>query len=556
MDAPAAPADKPLIVAAGDQSPGASDAPQPVEEEHASGSPPPHTPAYEQLRAMYSRKRIIWARLRPGPAAITPDGIVEFVVKFAQAPVRPVKITFRASGGHECTTVVRPRPRQLVISAVTFPEGLDRMFCFLENRGDGPIKINSIELDGLECVGSPMLRLTSSVIPPGGKQVACFAWSKPLTRGTFHTIRARTTDGVATAERVRVVAGFPVASDMGGVPPGTGLDGQFSFHYPDDEPGNPPTAASIPAAARDAYVFSCAMHTYRADHTRSAEEIFRRCQHMLEVAPALSCSLHLCRIRPEEGYGKFGETADVLRTNPFVSTVRTGTKDNATPLENAVQLTRLARLGAEPRPVYCVVATHAYEQSKVPAAPADVRALAYTLLGQGAKGLFYRHSWWADDKAAELNDELRHLTAEVRAMTPWLAVADVASLAQTDGTGITARTLLAPDKGIVLILVRTGETAGAVAPANTQDSSVAGRLPPTHTTLPRAGDAVSVTLDLPPWLEPVSLLRVTPHGLDKVHDLGAPPTPEGGASDRRLSLRLPSPDAAVAYVIPCEWRGQ
>jgi hypothetical protein len=482
---------------------------------------------YLRAREEFSHKRIIWAVLRP--PELPSGAISEFAVKFQNPPTRPVKLSFLTASGLRHDVVVRPLPRPLVITAVTFPTTLDRLYAFVANDGPSTTEVVRCELDG-----QPLERglwCSSRSIAPGAKEVISVTPPARFRQGDYHTLRLVSRDGWTTAERVRIFSYYPLASES----PNTseakfGLDAWpiDTSHFGDDlslpDADAMPTNRVSTAGHRIYNIFNCVMHTYRADHTRTAQQVFHNHDACLLADPGHPTLIHPCRIRPEEGYAKFGETADSMRSNPFVPGSNVSRHAPATPEESAARLAGLAVLGVAPGPWYALVATDDTRPRIAAESPAVLRRLGYTVVAAGARGLFFRHGNWEDPAATELNDAMRRFIAEVDLMRPWLLTADTAPLVavpagNTATNELAVVSLVSPDHGIVLILVNR-----------------AAALPP--------GAPARINVALPSWLKPVRLQRVEYDGPKEL--------PLPSATGSVLSLALPVPADAKAYLIECQ----
>ena len=169
---------------------------------------------------------------------------------------------------------------------------------YVEGNSDSPLTLQGIELDG-NWIDSGIW-FTSRSLAKGDKQLAVIDLDRPLKRGNWLTVKVVCQGGVATEERVRIFTGFPINVEDGAPAPGFGLDAAPYTCRPEylTKPDAAPAPRDANALAVN-HIFDCAIHTYAADHARSAGEILRRYDLSVTREPRIPCSQHLCRVRPE-----------------------------------------------------------------------------------------------------------------------------------------------------------------------------------------------------------------------------------------------------------------
>jgi len=495
--------------------------------------------AYADAAKRFSGKRVIWARL--APAVIAPGEIGEFMAKIANPMPRPMKVEFVPVTGETLATVVRPTDPPLTISMVTFGEDLRTVYVYLKGNREEPITLRGLELNGrwlspanessnIPENGKPetseSLWLSSNNLETGEKQLAVVTLPEPLMQGGFIVLKAYGNGGETVEERVRVFSGFPVnAEGYRAPPPGFGLDTKLYDYRPAYMTADTPEGPSSPSEPQlhSNYVFACAMHTFAADHRRSAQEILRRYELCLRFDPHHPSFQHLCRIRPETGFALFGEIADIIRTNPNITTGLSETPPNETPFEAVARIARYACVSAAPRRVQTVAHSTPFGETRGLTSPDEMRRRVHALLGTGVKGVIYRHHAWNGKEPAEeaMNNEIRRLNAELAHLRDYLAIADTVDwVAVKERDDVNAYSLLAGPDALVVILVR--HASGKKA--DEMDS---------------AGEQVNLALRLPEWFVPGDTVAVSPEGMER---LDATVTADDG-------LALPTPAAAATFLI-------
>jgi hypothetical protein len=515
---------------------------------------------FESVASKLSDKRIVWARL--APPHIPQGGIGELSIKLANPLPRPMRVLLVPAEGERIPALVRPVQPPLSISAVTFSGTLDRLYVYLDSCPQmiggprpcpcgkaqpqaasssgtgagaqapaGPLRVTGVEIDGTPVKNG--LWLSSSVIQKGEKHLAVVALKQPLVQGSYVTVRVACENGISAEERVRMFSGFPLNVESGDkLPSGYGLDEQPYTIFPEyaksAEPAKAAPAKPPEPSPRANYVFDCAMHKFAGDQTRCAKETFRRYDICARFDPYHPSLIHMCRIRPETGYALFGETTDILRFNPNITSGMSRGREGESPEEVVERITRYAYFGARPRPAQALADTAKFGNDKELASPEESRRRVYTMLGCGVKGLLYRHRGWEDTSSPRLDDEIKRLNAEIHQIRPYLNIADVAEWVEVEGTGsMGAYSLLASDQAVVVILVSHESPAGEGTP----DTDTAQK-------------AVKILLTLPDWLVPVSAFRVTPEKLQ--------PADMEWSSSGKVVLHTRTPDAAEAYVVKVE----
>ena len=399
--------------------------------------------------------RIVWARL--SPPKVNPGKIAEFTCKLASPMLRPVKVEFSSHAEEIIEVVIRPLPQPMVISAITFSNKLDTIYVYMMNNSDRPVSVYGVELNGK--MAPKGIWFTSQILQEGSKHLAVLNLEKPLARGECITVKVCCEGGVASEERTRAFAGFPINVEEGTPPTGFGLDPEPFAHRPAYlESTHPPEPQGLAPedVLRGNFIFSCAMHTYSGDRMRSAREMLRRYDLCRRFEPSVPCYHHLCRVGPEMGYALFGEIADAFATNPNITT-GVSQQDRTDSANHIVGRTaRYASLGARPRPVYMVLQSTPFGKTVGFCAAKELYDRAYTIIGNGAKGVLYRHHAWAENDPAVilLNNAIKRINERLRLVRGYLAIADPVPWVRTDVRDTAAEyMLLAGDMALVLVRV-------------------------------------------------------------------------------------------------------
>jgi hypothetical protein len=480
----------------------------------------------------FGSKQIAWAQL--DPPLVPGGGISQLAVKLAHRPPGLLMFTLQWESGEEQRVLVDPQPATLGISAVTFSEDLATVFVYLENRAEVPVSLSMVQLLGVPEVKEAWL--SSGNVGSACKELAVTKLKHPLRAGEFIAVQAKSGARTVAVERVRVLSGFPLGLELDRSPDGDlGVDSSPYSMVPaylrTERSDSAPTCEDAqpgPAGTQDSrgiYLYMCPTHSFDCDPRRNAGEIFRRHDLCQRSDPLVPCFIHVCRVRPEEGYALFAETADIIRINPNVNTSLQPRAPEDPPEKIVARIARCAYLSARPGVVHAIEDTTEFGATDSLSSPAEYRRKIYAILGQGVKGLFLRHDVRKSESPARtqaLADTIRAIHAEIRMVRPLLAVADTACLASVrDRPGTTVYTLLAADQAILILVVQhTLQPPGTVDPASSRN--------------------LCINLVPPAWLDVRSATEIsaageTPVALD--------------VDSKGTSLMLPEPEAATLILV-------
>ena len=113
-------------------------------------------------------------------------------------------------------------------------------------------------------------------------------------------------------------------------------------------------------------------------------------------------------------------------------------------------------MGCEPRPLQTLVVTSKnppYFINRYPT-PEEVRLMCYYSISRGAKGIFYRDR----PQSPQLRNAIRNINEELQILKPYLRIGEPVTLAESSQPRVEANTILAGDKGIILILINHDNT--------------------------------------------------------------------------------------------------
>ncbi|MBA7494658.1 hypothetical protein ES702_05235 [subsurface metagenome] len=395
--------------------------------------------------------RVVWYRALPNP--IPPGRISDVMVKCASPLEAPRSIGVETNDGQMYSRVIQPVNNPLRITYVGFNDELSEVYIYLENSGKKELKVNTVFLDGKDVTQFSLKPWET--ISPRQKRCIIVKLEEPLRQGEYIAVKVSSEDGTAAEAVVRVFFFFPISLEGGSMQAELFSDIEiFDIPYPEDK-----TKVALYAqngATKQAYhILDCPAHAHGKKST-AAEKIFMRADTCRNADPYHPTYIHICRYIFEKNFFVFGETADIILTNPhqyFASSDKL-LEENEHPTQ---WITALAKRGCEPRPLYTVTVVgknSPYFTSRFPS-PEEERLLVYYEISRGAKGILYRAWGWPNGKPpnSELGMEVKKINGELQVLKRFLRVGEPVSLAEASEERVEASTILSGDKAIVLILI-------------------------------------------------------------------------------------------------------
>ncbi len=487
----------------------------------------PLSPAGRALQQV-GESSVVWARLTP--SVIPAGGIGEFRAKLRAPSNRPQRVVFiPALQGRELIEVtIPPVPSPLVIQTLASAPDMKALYLYVANRSSVPQRIESIEVNGCRLRA---FRADGPAIRSGSVGVFHLPLAAPLTPDQSVTVKVASANA-QVEERVRVSHWFPLAAERTGqAPAGFGLDAESSGVAPQPAASATDRSMRLPAttglATPSRNIFDCAMHAYGGDASLSARAIMAKADAIRQESPGALTSQHLCRERPETAYPIFGELTDILRANPSVRGEQE-TAPQASAEEWVARLTRAAREACEPRLLHAVADTAPFDQATGVATPDELTRRLWIMIGEGAKGILYRHLDWknATAQTQAATEVIRTFNGTVASIREELTISSPVPWVSEAGGVPVARcwTVASGFQSLFVIVV----------PRVPQ--------PPTPAALsPQTGEGLTVCLDLPSRLRPAGDLA----GLRGTGAAGR--TVRLAQKDGRWQVVVPVPRTADVY---------
>lgn len=432
----------------------------------------------EKMEMAVQNRSLSWAKFEP--SLVPPGQWAELSIKPYHVANRPAIIEFIDSDGVRQRLWIPPNTSALTVKSITFSRGMDNVFIYVKNNTSHSLRLNGIDVDGEEI---PRSRLSFSEVTVPPSQLGIIVWKpeKPLPEGTRYVFAIRGPDGYLACEQVRAIHYFVVGNENGRLPTAHGFsdistpisepvfskDGTFT----DNQPSHAPRR-----------IISCPMHEWGRDFNSVAALMHQREATINRAYPSSVVFTHHCRNNPADSCAKFGELGDCISVNSNVEK-HFETFKSLSPLWDGEGIVRHASKSVRPKGFFVLADTGVFGRKGRLSPPADFRRRAYVALGQGAKGLLYRHAGkWTGDTAEEkrLLDAIAALNAELAILRPYLAIACPSSdsTLATDTTRV--YTLQAGLDSVVVVAVQDKKEEGAVAP------------PPRAVRIPAFGEVAEV----------------------------------------------------------------
>jgi len=417
----------------------------------------------EQATDETDDSRVVWYRVIPNP--VPPGCISDVMVKCASpdvglsptitTPEAPRSIGVETNDGQMYSRVIQPVNNPLRITYVGFSEDFSFVYIYLENSGKETLRVNGLFLDSRD-----VTRYSSKpweFLPQGQKRCIVVKLDKPLRQGEYIAVKAVAEENIASEAVVRVFSFFPINFiESGDIGANLFIDQErFDIPYPGDEASASVWKSEAGETKKAYFLLGCPAHAHGTP-SDAAIKIFKRTDICRNADPFHPAYIHICRSAFEKNFFVFGETADIIFTNPhqyLASSDKLLEKK-----EHPTQwITAIAKKGCEPRPLYTVTVVgkdSPYFTSRFPS-PEEERLLVYYEISRGAKGILYRAWGWPNPgpPKKELGMEVKKISGELQVLKRFLKVGEPVALAEASEKMVEAITILSGNKAIVLILI-------------------------------------------------------------------------------------------------------
>jgi len=514
----------------------------------------------ETRRRLSSLGGPVWWQVRPNP--IPPGAVAEAVIRLRRLPAGQRLLVAVKSGdtqSAECA-VTTTNPSSFRIASLCFGENGKLPHVYIREENKQPFTIETLALDGRPAALPPQTCRNSAE----GFLPIAIACDPPLAHGSFHHIRAVTTDGrtasavirarddffalgmwgyrrngdtdaeqAANVCRVFQAHLFNTHMGMAGNQSGflwsseglTLLEKTGLRHMPRDPWG--PTIQN-----RQIYAYFLLdepdAHEYAVNDLPPDERLGSYAQGIVEkqknwarADPRNLALLNVDLTYKPDNWLTYGPLPDILALDPYYQgqLMTTYHKHPGWLAQYChpffvFAAAEVGRSGSEPRPFHVILNSVSYQDGDRVfryGTPEEKRVEFYYSLSAGAKGISY---WWFtpygecrgcgsdDTEARAMMAELARLNAEARALEPLLALSHVADVPgrKTDSFA-TAR-----PAWLTCRTLFSGQDTALVILVNRDHAS--DRIGSLFAPIPRG----EVTFRTPPWLKPVLAVRSTRDG--------------------------------------------
>ncbi len=414
------------------------------------------------------------------PPLLVPGKLAELTIQLTRPPTRPCHVKMVFDNGHILEGVVSLESNPLEITFVGFTRAMDKAYIYVRNESAESLVLDQVWKDREEV--SQKARILDEKLTAGQGGTIVVRPGEPFRTGETVYFRVKASGGEVAQAVVKVLHIFPVNLD-------SILAGKASKSR---------RGATNLQLRR---IAGCVFHRC-GPLPHAAKKIISK---WTERYPSSVNYVHICRNsiyggRPLFLFGGFG---DAILVQPYALPVSLYQRSPGMPPHPAEFITELARKCAAPRPIFTLPlavnndeGAFFCESGARPPVPEEFRLMTYYGLAHGCKGLLYRFNrvvFGYDYISQGLIEEMVRVNSELQTLKEYLAVADVVPWSSTNVTNVEAASLLAGDKGLVLILINHDNRSSSTGPEF-------------FTWTPQ--ENFTVTLRLPPWFSVKGLSEV------------------------------------------------
>ncbi len=394
---------------------------------------------------------IYWYHIAPNP--VPPSTPADIMIKLVSALSKPVKVeVITDKSPFPVARLVEPEPLKLQLSYVAFSDDYRKAYVYARNDTDVSLRISRVK--AFPVTISEINFVAGPLILPSQKACLVVRFSEQVKSGQYILFQLSTDQGIQATHLVKAYTYFPIQAF------GEDHRGPLSFDAVNLDMHYPATEADFEKTKKEPW--------FRAYHLiddpacrdaapgkklgSTALEVIRRKHVCWQKDPVHPTIIYICQFERPLNYFVYGELTDLIAIDPYPIVL-----DHESPFRNAHWVS-LAKKACEPRPLYTIPeAFHILgnEYSRYPT-PEELRLTVYLQIAYGSKGIWY----YTKDAGAGgyeanplLEAEIGKVNAELRKLRPYLKIAEPMRLGEVDSGKVAIHTLLAGDKGMVVILI-------------------------------------------------------------------------------------------------------
>ena len=431
---------------------------------------------------------VFWYRTVPEVAR--PTEVMDVMLKMRRVTHKPIRVDGITNSGSQVSIILDAIPPGLKFSFVGHSKELDKVYLYLQNQSEKPLRIQKLwcNLDEI----TSRCWIPEPTIPSHSKALVVFSPPSKLRPGDYLAFKVLTDKEVVAAAQTRIYTHFPIAAFYGDTRTEFGFDevpfdmpfpsSQAEFEQSQRQPSHRVYHVFNDPACNDGRAGQLIGTNMKQIAKRTAE-----CYEKDHIHPSIIYLCHhLCRF----SYCVYGEATDIIAADPYQMQNR---QDQ--PMKNAEYMA-LAKKATEPRMLWSIPeAWTDLSRQRFPT-PEEERIIVYSEIGEGSKGVWYFSAKQTSGyrRSPPLEGEIGRINNELCFLRDYIVVSEPFSLATTNNEKVRPYSLLCGDKGIVLILINLSH----------QSSFDTGK--PAFTYYPQEG--LLVECRIPEWFKLADVVSV------------------------------------------------
>jgi len=390
----------------------------------------------------------LWYQITP--SEIPPKGYCDLKIKQRWDTTKLMKISFIDTEGRNYETTIEPTSSFLSFVGAYFDNELKNLYIYIQNISSQRYTLKGLLLNGKDITGDCFI--PEREIRAGEKIVVIYGMKQPVNCGQYLYLKGQTEQGDNFYTLTRVYGHFVIDGYGGDNRQEMNFNKErFDFHYNEKKLSEFSELPEFMAC----HIYddpACVDGTKKQLLGTSAKEIIERTEKFYQHNKKHPTFIYSCEHIKPDNYFLYAETTDVFVIDPYEITYYHN------PPEKDAYYTQLAKLACQPRILWTIPEAFTYRGTRYQT-PEEERIIVWSEIGEGSKGIWY---FVYDQKIGypankELEEEIKKINWELQKLKDYLIISE--PITRTEKDKMTTYTLLAGDKGIVLILVNNDHTS-------------------------------------------------------------------------------------------------